>query len=143
MNTPIPRTLQPDDFIVNQTWLAYRINSTPLTVENQEIDLYVLQDAGSMFLFGNAFAPAGSGYPAAEDVERLLNSAHEKRDEWPSELLLPGNPGRDNSFAQVAQRYGVRVRNVPESQLSFYIKDTQKAYEEFLGRGDGDGDGDA
>ena len=138
MNTPSRRSLQPSDFQVNKTWLAYRINSVPLNVENQEIDLYVLEDAASMFLFGNEFAPSGSDYPTLEDAERLLGYAHAKRGAWPSELLLPGNPGTGNSFARIARKHGVRIRNVPESQLSLYIKDTQAACKEYLGRGECD-----
>ncbi len=138
MNTSNPKTMQPSDFEVNKTWLAYRINSAPINVDQKEIDLYVLQDAASMFLFGNAFSTVGSDSPEIKEVEKLLRSAHAKRDEWPSELLLPGNPGNDNSFAKAAHKHGVKVRGVPESQLSFYIKDTQEAYEDFLGRSEGD-----
>ena len=138
MNKSLPRTLQPGHFAVNRTWLAYRINSVPLIVENREVDLYVLQDAASMFLFGNAFAPAGAACPEVSEAERLLESAHTKRHEWPAELFLPGNPGLDNSFSIIANKHGVSIRNVPESQLSFYIKDTQEGYEEFLGRGESD-----
>jgi len=130
--------MQPRDFTVNKTWLAYRINSLPIVVEDKEVDLYVLQDAASMFLFGNAFAPVGSDCPTLKEAERLMGSAQAKRDEWPNELLLPGKIETENSFAKVARHYGVIVRHVPESQLSFYIKDTQQGYEEFLGRGEND-----
>ena len=138
MNTSNPKTMQPSDFEVNQTWLAYRINSAPINVDHKEVDLYVLQDAASMFLFGNVFAAAGTDYPEIKEVEKLLHSAYAKRNEWPTDLLLPGNPGSDNSFAMVARKHGVKVRGVPESQLSFYIKDTQEAYEDFLGGSEGD-----
>ena len=138
MKTPNPKTLQPRDFQVNQTWLAYRINSAPINVDHKEIDLYVLQDAASMFLFGNVFATAGTDFPEITQVEKLLSSAHAKRDQWPTELLLPGNPRKDNSFVIAAGQQGVKVRSVPESQLSFYIKDTQEAYEDFLGSSEGD-----
>ena len=126
------RTMQPSDYQVNKTWLAYRINTTPLQVEGQAIDLYVLQDAASMFLFGNAFAPSGTAYPPAEEVEQLMVSARDKKNKWPSELVLLGNPVPENTFAAVARRHGIAVRFVPGSQMSLYITDTQKAYQEFL-----------
>ena len=138
MKAPNPKTLQPRDYQVNETWLAYRINSAPINVDHKEIDLYVLQDAASMFLFGNVFAAAGTDFPEIMQVEKLLSSAHAKRDQWPIELLLPGNPGQDNSFVIAAGKHEVKVRGVPESQLSFYIKDTQEAYEDFLGSSEGD-----
>ena len=123
---------------MNDTWLAYRINRGPLLVEGQAIDLYILQDAASMFIFGNVFAPHGADHPTYEEVERLLTTAYEKRDAWPSELVLPGTHGSDNSFIKVAQQNGFAVRSVPESQMSFYIKDAQEGYEEFLSRGTSD-----
>ena len=132
-----PKTMQPSDFQVNRTWLAYRINQSPMLVEGRPIDLYVLQDAASMFLFGNAFAAHGSDCDVTE-VERLMESARVKKDEWPSELIMPGTQGAENSFAKVACKNGVAVRTVPESQVSFYIKDAQEAYEEFFSRGSGD-----
>ena len=138
MKTSKPKTLQPGDFQVNNTWLAYRINAAPIQVERQAIDLYVLQDAASMFLYGNVFAPHGADYPEASEVEKLMESAHAKRNEWPSEILLPGAHDPSNSFVKVAKQFGITVRFVPESQMSFYIKDTQEGYEEFLSRGTSD-----
>ena len=127
--------MQPSDFQVNQTWLAYRINQAPLLVEGNAIDLYVLQDAASMFLFGNAFAAPGADCPDVKEVEKLLGSAYKKGSAWPSELVLPGTHRADNAFIKAAQQHGIAVRSVPESQMSFYIKDTQEAYEEFFTRG--------
>ena len=138
MTTKSPKTLQPKDFQVNRTWLAYRVNRVPLITEGQEIDLYVLQDAASMYLFGNAFAPFGTDCPPLQDVENLLKSAYARKSEWPSELVLPGKPGLENSFSKAARSFGIVVRSVPESHLSFYINDTQEAYEEFLARDEGD-----
>ena len=101
-------------------------------VEGQDVDLYILQDAGSTFIFGNVLAPHGADYPDAIEIERIMISAYGQREEWPEELLLPGTHQSDNSFVKVAKKYGISVRSVPESQMSFYIKDTQNAYEAFL-----------
>ena len=98
--------MQPSDFRVNETWLAYRINQAPMQIEGQDVDLYVLQDAASMFLFGNLLAPHGADYPDAEEIEKLMMSAHKKRDEWPVELFLPGSHLSDNSFAKIAKKHG-------------------------------------
>ena len=138
MVKPPQRKMHPRDFEVNRTWLAFRINQVPLRAEGREIDLYVLQDAASMFLFGNAFSQHGAECPEPEDVERLMASAHDRRNAWPTELILAGKPASDNSFSKVAKRQGITVRSVPESQMSFYIKDVQESYEEHLARPDSD-----
>lgn len=92
---------------------------------------------GEVCLFSETLSPRTDLNPNAEEVEKLLLSAHSRKGEWPVELLLPGVPAAENSFIKVAKQDGLKARAVPESQMSFYIKDTQEAYEEFLSRGAG------
>ena len=131
-----PRTMEPSDFEVNQTWLAYRINQTPIRVGGTATDLYVLQDAASMLLFGHALAAPGADGPEPAEVEALLESAFDKGKSWPSELVMPGVHRAGSTFFKAAQQRDIAIRSVPESQLSLYIKDTQEGYEEFLSRGE-------
>lgn len=128
------RPLQPADFRVNQTWLAYKANHRPLLAGEAVIDVFVLQDAGSMFVFGNAFAPAGADSPTPQDAAGLLKQAWSTKQEWAAELLLPGQPTVDNGFARAAEWNGMAVRFVPPDLLSVYIEDVQSSYEEFLNR---------
>jgi hypothetical protein len=133
-----PRAMHPSDFQVNQTWLAYRINQAPIRVGGTAVDLYVLQDAASMFLFGHALATPGTEGPESSEVESLLDSAYSKGKQWPSELVMPGVHGAGSTFSKAALQRGIAVRSIPESQMSLYIKDTQEGYEEFLTRGQGE-----
>jgi hypothetical protein len=125
--------MHPRDFVVNRTWLAFRINQLPVSNEDGEFDIFVLQDAGSMFLFGNAFAPHGE-YPSREAVVLLLEQAWSHHQEWPEELVLPGKPSSQNSFASVAREHGISVRAVAEARMAFYITDVQSAFEEHAQR---------
>ncbi len=132
------KSMRPDDFRVNATWLAFRFNQKPLQSEEGEHDVFVLQDAGSMFIFGTAFAPHESAAPSHVEVERLLQSAWAHREEWPEELVLPGKPSSDNAFVRAAAAVGIPVRSVPEAAMSFYIRDVQSAFEEYFARDAGD-----
>lgn len=131
--------MHPRDFEVNQTWLAFRVNQRPILAEGQALDLFILQDAASMFIFGNAFAAHEDEAPSEEDVSALLHDAWAKQHVWPGELVLAGKPSRSNAFAVVARQLDIPVRSVPEAQMSFYIKDVQASLEEFLG-GDAEGE---
>lgn len=131
--------MHPRDFEVNQTWLAFRVNQRPIVAEGQELDIFMLQDAASMFIFGNAFAAHEDEAPALAEVSHLLHQAWARQQTWPAELVLAGKPSRTNAFASVARQLGIRVRSVPEAQMSFYIKDVQSSLEEYFRRGAEDG----
>jgi hypothetical protein len=105
-----------------------------------EFDIFVMQDAASMFIFGTAFAPQGADGPPKQDVARLFGQAWSHQKEWPEELILAGRPSTDNTFATIAGKQGIAVRAVAEARISFYIKDVQSSFEEFAARaGNGDG----
>jgi hypothetical protein len=124
--------MRPAEFDVNHTWLAFRANRAPIVAGDAVADVFVLQDAASMFIFGAAFASPEHDSPSEQDVAALLQQAWDRRHEWPQELVVSGKPSKSNSFVRVAERIGVPVRAVPEPLMSFYIKDVQSSMEEFL-----------
>ena len=134
MPTSRNRPLHPSDFAVNRTWLVFRVNQRPVLTGDGAFDIFVLQDAASMFLFGNAVAPSGAEYPPAHAVVHLFEQAWSHRQEWPEEIVLAGRPSSENSFANAARRRGIAVRAVAEARISFYIKDVQSSFEEFAER---------
>ena len=131
MRTP-SRLMDPRDFEVNRTWLAFRMNQVPVSAEDGAFDIFVLQDAASMFLFGTALAPHSAECPSREAVTALLQQGWAERQEWPQELVLPGKPSRKNAFVSVAREHGISVRSVAEARMSFYIKDVQSSFEEHV-----------
>jgi hypothetical protein len=122
--------MHPRDFEVNRTWLAYRMNRVPFITPEGEFDVFVLQDAGSMFIFGSAFASHDAHCPPTEDVASLFGQAWSRVQGWPEELILPGNPSSKNNFVVTAREHGITVKAVAEARMSFYIKDVQSSFEE-------------
>jgi hypothetical protein len=122
--------MHPRDFEVNHTWLAYRMNRVPFITPEGEFDVFVLQDAGSMFIFGSAFASHGAHCPKTEDVARLFDQAWSHMRAWPEELLLPGKPLSKNTFVVAGREHGITVKAVAEARMSVYIKDVQSSFEE-------------
>ena len=128
--------MHPRDFAINRTWLAFRVNQLPVPTTDGEFDIFVLQDAGSMFLFGSALAPHGAECPSKEAAALLLEQAWSHQQQWPDELVLPGRPSRVNTFAIVAREKDIAVKSVAEARMSFYIKDVQSSLEEYAERDD-------
>ena len=126
--------LHPKQFAVNEVWLAFRATRSPVLVENAPHHIYVLQDAASMYMLGNAFAPEVKGSPTAGDAGLLFTQAWQKKREWPRRLLIPGRKTKDNGFAIAAALNGIAVEFTATSELSLYINDVQQSYEEFLNR---------
>src|SRR5450755_1412226 len=93
------RSMHPREFEVNRTWLAFRMNRLPVLVAEEELDIFVLQDAASMFIFGSAFASPGADCPPREEVSALFQQAWSQTQLWPEELVLPGRPSPKNIFA--------------------------------------------
>jgi hypothetical protein len=129
-------TLKPQDFEVNKTWLVFRANRHPLQSEDGEIDVFILQDAASLYILGNVFAPAGSNLPNSESAAALLKQAWAVRQEWPEELLLAEPVEPENGFIRAAEWNGLAVRTMAEKHLRFFVEDVRTSYEEFLSRGD-------
>ncbi len=68
MRKSAKRTMRPEDFRVNGTWLAFRVNQRPIETAGEAHDIYVLQDAASMFIFGTAFAPCDAESPSEAEA---------------------------------------------------------------------------
>ena len=130
MPTSRVKSLHPRDFEVNHTWLVFRMNRLPFVTPEGEFDVFVLQDAGSMFIFGSTFASHDADCPPSEDVVGLFGQAWARARSWPEELLLPGNPSSKNTFAATAREHGITVKAVAEARMSLYIKDVQSSFEE-------------
>ena len=135
MATSRKKSMKPENFRVNGTWLAFRINQRPLQAGDEAHDIFVLQDAGSMFIFGTALVPHEAEAPSSSEVDSLLEGAWSHRQEWPEELVLPGKPSAGNTFVEAAVSRGVAVRAVSEASMSFYIRDVQSAFEEYFSEG--------
>jgi hypothetical protein len=127
--------MKPRDFEVNRTWLAFRATQKPIAIGGAAFDIFVLQDAASMYILGHAFAPHGAECPPEAEVEKLMEQAWSQNEEWPEELVLPETPSPDNSFVRVANRNGVAVRAVAASRISHYVRDVRTSLGQFIRRG--------
>ena len=88
-------------------------------------------DAASCFILGNALIPANEAEPSELDVRRLLKSSWKHKKGFPTTLFIPrGQFGR--TVPAEAERHGITVVAVDESQLLVFIGDARQGYEEHL-----------
>jgi hypothetical protein len=129
----LPNELHPKYFSVDQAWLVIKATAKPIQVEGDPTEVYVLQDAGSMYLFGNAFAPYPNGNPQTQQVSRLFQNAWRKHSRWPTVLILPESLSGRLPFTEAAARNGIPLAVVPDTALAVYVSDVQEAFEEHFG----------
>ena len=128
--------MHPSQFGVNQCWLIVKASDTPIVTDEGLFDVYVVQDAASMYLFGSVFTPSGSGNASEQEFNSLLQHAWRQKREWPKRLLVPDSIPSPNPFSVVAKRHRIPVEIVPESALAIYINDVQAGFHEYLAGGE-------
>ena len=127
--------LHPSQFDVNEAWLAFKLNETPICTESDgDFDCIALMDAASGFILANAFAPAGKAEPSPIAVRRLLEEAKAHRQELPQTLIIPSGQFVRILPAEV-ERLGIAVVRVPEDQLLVFIGEARASFKEHFGGG--------
>jgi hypothetical protein len=110
----------PEEFQVNQTWLAFKANDEPLMLgDGSEYNLYGLMDAGSCFVFG--VLPAGENTPDVREVEELFTRAEQMKNECARELFITDRSDSLAVFKEVAEAKGMTARHVPASKFQAMI----------------------
>jgi len=67
--------LMPDQFRVNEAWIAVRINEEFMFVKDEQYDMYVLMDAASAYVLGHVVSRVVDESPREKDVEDLFEKA--------------------------------------------------------------------
>jgi len=127
--------LHPTQFTVNEAWLAFRLNETPIRTELQgDFNCIALMDAASCFILGSTFAPVGEAGPSKIAVRRLLKEAKSHKQELPKTLFIPSGQFNDILAAE-AERQGIAAVRVQENQLLVFIGEARESFKEHFGGG--------
>ena len=109
--------LTPDQFRVNEVWIAVRVNEAFLFVKDEPFDIYVLMDAGSAYVLGHVLSRVVDEAPHEKDVEALFRKAWEAKNQWAERLIITENCIAENVFRIQAEKNGLSVEIVPLSDL--------------------------
>ncbi|MFP4213227.1 MAG: hypothetical protein ACLFRL_03870 [Desulfohalobiaceae bacterium] len=128
--------LHPKQFKVNQVWIAFRVNDSLIYIADEPYDIYFLLDAASTYMLGHlACKTAGEG-PDLSAVEDLFQEAASHKKQFPHELIIPEDFVPREQFKTICDSYGIRVREVPEGELSLILGEIKESFEQsFFGPG--------
>ncbi|MHB8142836.1 MAG: hypothetical protein ACYDGX_04125 [Thermoleophilia bacterium] len=124
--------LHPDQFNVNEAWIAFQLNDAPIPTERDgSFNCICLMDAASCFILSNCLVPAAEAEPLQLEARRLLKAGWAHKKELPATLFVPTGQFQTHLPAE-AERQGVAVVRVSESQLLVFIGEARQSFKEDL-----------
>ncbi len=122
--------LHPRQFEINEAWIAFRLNGSPVRTERDgDFNCVALMDAASCFILGSEFIPAASAEPTRAQFRSLLKNAQLHKQQLPKTLFIAREDIADQ-MAQEAARQNIAVVRVPESDLLVFIAEARQGFAE-------------
>jgi len=126
--------ITPDQFRVNEAWIAVRINEEFLLVQDEPYDIYVLMDAASCYVLGHILSRVVDDAPQEKDVKELFQAAFQTKNQWADILILTGNSPSDDVFRKQAGQEGLSVKTVNPSDLEPILGPLKESFaSDFMG----------
>jgi len=120
--------LMPDQFRVNEAWIAVRVNEDFIFVGDEPYDIYVLMDAASAYVLGHVLSKVVDESPNEKDIEDLFQTAWSSKKEWAERLIVPGDSAADRAFRKKAEEKGLAVETVTLSDLEPIVGDLKELF---------------
>ena len=127
--------LHPNQFQVNEAWIAFQLNDVPIeTLQDGSFNCVALMDAASCFILGNTFIATTAPAPSPMEMQRLLKAGWEHKRQYPNTLFVP--KGQFEAVVRTEpQRRGIAVIPVEEDQLLIFTGDARRGFREFIQQG--------
>lgn len=124
--------LDPNQFNVNEAWLVFQLNETPIRTERDgSFNAVCLMDAASCFILATSMVLTQDDEPSELEVRRLLKTAWDHNRQFPTTLFVPSGQFESILPAQ-AERHGVSVVTVPESDLLMFTGEARQGFREHV-----------
>ena len=125
--------LHPNQFLVNEAWIAFRLNDAPICTERDgDFNCFALMDAASCFILTTAFVPAKDMQVSKLEARRMLKKGSEHKHKLPATLFIPSGEAAE-ALTHEAQRQSVTVVRVPEDQLMIFIGEAREGFKGHFG----------
>ena len=122
--------LHPNQFKVNEAWIAFRLNDAPIRTESDgDFNCVALMDAASCFILGSTFVPSNKAEPSKLEARRLLKEGEAHKQELPKTLFIPSDQPA-NILALEAEQRNITVVRVQEDQLLLFIGEARESFNE-------------
>ena len=122
--------LHPQQFEVNEAWIAFRLNGTPVRTERDgDFNCIALMDAASCFILGSQFIPVTASEPTRAQFRSLLKNAQRHKQQLPGTLFIAREDIAD-LMTREATHQNIDVVRVPESELLAFIGEARQGFAE-------------
>jgi tetratricopeptide (TPR) repeat protein len=112
-----------DQFQPGEAWLVFRVDCL---VQDRPVDIYLLMDVASTYLFGSVLAPGE--LPEINQVIKLMQAAHETKNAWPKKFFCPEQDPAEDLFRRIAQQEGISFEVAPLSSFERIIGPVKKSF---------------
>jgi hypothetical protein len=127
--------LHPNQFRVNEAWIAFKLNDAPLATESDgDFNLVALMDAASCFILSTAPVLVSLAEPSRLDAKQLLEKGRAQGKQWPEKLILPRELVASHLLSEAGLQ-GVIVERVAEIDLEVFIGEARASFREHFGGG--------
>jgi len=120
--------LTPNQFRVNEVWIAFRVNESFMFVQDEPYDIYVLMDAASAYAFGHVLVRVTDEIPKEKDIDTLFQKAWGAKRQWPEKLILAEDDPAQKIFRMQAEKNGLSFETVPLSDLSPIVEPMKELF---------------
>ena len=127
--------LHPDQFQVNEAWIAFKLNDAPIQTESDgDFNFIALMDAASCFILSSATVPTSATQLSGMEARRLLKEGQAHKQQLPTTLFISDEQPADFLAAE-AERQGIGVVRVPDDELLLFIGAARDGFRERFGGG--------
>lgn len=128
------KPLLPNQFKVNEAWIVVKVNEIPIELREGNFYIYVIMDAASTYIIGQALSKVENDSPSKDDVTSIFKSGWDQTKSWPKKLIIPDAASPNNSFFTTAQQLNIAVEFIPKTCLLSFIKPVQESFLTKFGR---------
>lgn len=126
--------LHPNQFKVNDAWIAFRLNDAPIVTERDgDFDCIALMDAASCYILGMEMYSASAMGPSGQVAHRLLEQGHDRAGTLPQRLFVAEGPVAGAMY-QEAACLNIEVGTVSEDDLLVFIGEARDGFKARFGR---------
>ena len=118
----------PDQFSLNEVWIAFRVNEAFLFVQDEPYDMYVLMDAASAYALDHMLVRVTDEIPKKEDIDILFQKAWGTKRQWPKKLIVPEDDPAENVFRIQAEENGLSFETAQLSGLSPIVEPLKELF---------------
>lgn len=122
--------LDPKQFVVNEAWIAFRLNNAPIRTEaDGDFNCIALMDAASCFILASDLFPLNMADADHLPIQRLLIQGKRHKQQLPKTLFVPKGDAAEILVSE-ALRQEIHVESIPESEVLIFIGEARQGFAE-------------